>query len=59
MASSQPKQVTTTAYTPSDFPGSAEWLPLRDAKVSVPAFDMKNVISYFIERKGNRSFRQR
>ena len=51
MSSSQPKQTVTTAYTPSDFPGSAEWPPLRDAKDSVPAFDMQNVISYFIERK--------
>ena len=51
MSSSQPKQAITTAYTPSDFPGSAEWLPLRDAKDSVPAFDLQNAISYFIERK--------
>ena len=51
MSSSQPKQTTTTTYTPYDFPGSAEWLPLRDAKDSVPTFDMQNVISYFIERK--------
>ena len=51
MSSSQPKQTTTTTYTPYDFPCSAEWLPLRDAKDSVPAFDMQNVISYFIKRK--------
>lgn len=46
---SQSKQTTT--ITPCDFPGSAEWFPLRDAKDSVPAFNMQNVMSYFIERK--------
>lgn len=51
MSSSQPQQDINTPYTPYDFPGSAEWLPLPDAKDSVPAFNMQNMISYFIERK--------
>lgn len=38
-----------------DFPGSAEWLPLRDSIDSVPLFSMQNVISYFIERKARDS----
>ena len=51
MSSSQPQQDITTPYTPSDFPGSAEWLPLPDAKDCVLAFNMQNMISHFIERK--------
>ena len=40
-----------TATANCDFPESAEWVSLVDAKDDVPTFNIQNVVSYFIERK--------
>ena len=34
-----------------DFPESAQWFSLVEAKDDVPTFNMQNIVSYFIERK--------
>ena len=49
MAASKP--VDQTATLNCDFPESAQWVPLVDAKDEVPTFNMQNIVSYFIERK--------
>ena len=49
MAASKP--VDQTATINCDFPESAQWVPLVDAKDEVPTFNMQNIVSYFIERK--------
>ena len=49
MAASKP--VDQTATVNCDFPESAQWVPLVDAKDEVPTFNMQNIVSYFIERK--------
>ena len=40
-----------TATVNCDFPESAQWVSLVDAKDDVPTFNIQNVVSYFIERK--------
>lgn len=42
---------TRTVTNTIDFPGSAEWTPLINAKNDVPAFNMQNIVCYFIDRK--------
>ena len=49
--SSSSKQNEVAAPTSCEFLSSVEWISLRDANESVPAFSMQNVVSYFIERK--------
>ncbi|KAL9961806.1 hypothetical protein ACROYT_G030828 [Oculina patagonica] len=45
------KPVDQTATVNCDFPGSAQWVSLVDAKDDVPTFNIQNIVSYFIERK--------
>ena len=49
MAASKPLEQTATVNC--DFPGSAQWVSLVDAKDDVPSFNIQNIVSYFIERK--------
>ena len=51
MAASKPLEQTATVNC--DFPGSAQWVSLVDAKDDVPSFNIQNIVSYFIERKAN------
>ena len=48
MAASKP--VDETATVDCDFPESAQWVSLVDAKDDVPTFNIQNIVSYFIER---------
>ena len=41
-------QTTTVSC---DFPESAKWVSLVDAKDDVPTFNIQNIVSYIIERK--------
>ena len=45
------KPLEQTATVNCDFPGSAQWVSLVDAKDDVPSFNIQNIVSYFIERK--------
>ena len=45
------KAVDQTAIVNCDFPESAQWVSLVDAKDDVPTFNIQNIVSYFIERK--------
>ncbi|RMX40180.1 hypothetical protein pdam_00016633 [Pocillopora damicornis] len=49
LAASKPLEQTATVNC--DFPGSAQWVSLVDAKDDVPSFNIQNIVSYFIERK--------
>ena len=40
-----------TATVNCDFPESAQWVSLVDAKDDVTSFNIQNIVSYFIERK--------
>ena len=42
---------TRTVTNTIDFPSSAEWTPLINDKNDVPAFNMQNIVCYFIDRK--------
>lgn len=49
MAASKPEDQTATVNC--DFPESAQWVSLVDAKDDVTSFNIQNIVSYFIERK--------
>lgn len=49
LAASKPEDQTATVNC--DFPESAQWVSLVDAKDDVPSFNIQNIVSYFIERK--------
>ena len=36
-----------------EFPGSAAWVPLIQAKTDFPSFSIQDIVTYFIERKAN------
>ena len=40
-----------TATVNCDFPESAQWVSLVEAKDDVPTFNKQNIVSYFFERK--------
>ncbi|PFX24908.1 hypothetical protein AWC38_SpisGene10495 [Stylophora pistillata] len=49
LAASKPEDQTATVNC--DFPESAQWVSLVDAKDDVTSFNIQNIVSYFIERK--------
>ena len=45
------KPVDQMVIVNCDFPESAQWVSLVDAKEDVPTFNIQNIVSYFVERK--------